>query len=546
MADPIRNALLTANGMQPSRFYSKLEDTAKALPMEKMQSAQAAAAFKAVPQDELKWTKMNELLASNPNVTKSQLLQHIGQHGVKTEEVHKHKGESKEELLKQRRIWEDNLRFPEFDPAVVRQHLSELDRKIENSADSSGPTKFHQYALPGGKNYGETLIKQPATTKALEQWKVVRPDGYVIGTYADENSARAAAERSGQIGGGAEVRKAPTLNLESGFKSSHWDEPNVLAHIRHQEFTGFPQSAPDKAHKVFNLDEAQSDWGQKGRDEGFKPSKEELAAKENKLEAMEKNWRELEEQYLAMPRNSQEQAKKFEEYKKSYKEHSAAKDEYLKGRNGISPAPYVTTTKGWTELALKKALDHAIKSGAHYFTWTPGKTQADRYNLAKQVKSIKYQPDMKRLMIYPHKGETQVEFGVEPDHLPNHLGKEVAKKLLESEKDHLDNHFLSDENLHIGGEGMKNYYDSILPNHLSEIVRKAIGKKPEFENVKLVGRPDEPHDEDPVHHHKGFKITDELRNARFPTFARGGKALQAAMNLNKKNARIGLLTAGMK
>ena len=48
------------------------------------------------------------------------------------------------------------------------------------------------------------------------------------------------------------------------FKSSHFDEKNILVHIRHNTRTDA------KGNKVLFLEEIQSDWGQKGKKEGFR------------------------------------------------------------------------------------------------------------------------------------------------------------------------------------------------------------------------------------------------------------------------------------
>ena len=47
------------------------------------------------------------------------------------------------------------------------------------------------------------------------------------------------------------------------FKSSHFDEPNILVHLRMNTRTD------SEGNKVLFLEEVQSDWGQKGKKEGF-------------------------------------------------------------------------------------------------------------------------------------------------------------------------------------------------------------------------------------------------------------------------------------
>ena len=63
-----------------------------------------------------------------------------------------------------------------------------------------------------------------------------------------------------------------------GLKSSHWDEPNVLAHARvnDREIPGVGKS--------LHIEEIQSDWHQAGRKQGYKVSAEQEAKWKKELE----------------------------------------------------------------------------------------------------------------------------------------------------------------------------------------------------------------------------------------------------------------------
>ena len=50
---------------------------------------------------------------------------------------------------------------------------------------------------------------------------------------------------------------------KDNFQSSHFDEPNILVHLRMNTRTDAD------GNKVLFLEEVQSDWGQKGKKEGF-------------------------------------------------------------------------------------------------------------------------------------------------------------------------------------------------------------------------------------------------------------------------------------
>ena len=50
---------------------------------------------------------------------------------------------------------------------------------------------------------------------------------------------------------------------ENQYTSGHWDEPNVLAHVRFNDRTGA------NGEKVLHIEEVQSDWHQEGRKKGY-------------------------------------------------------------------------------------------------------------------------------------------------------------------------------------------------------------------------------------------------------------------------------------
>jgi hypothetical protein len=54
-----------------------------------------------------------------------------------------------------------------------------------------------------------------------------------------------------------------TKDAPEGFKSGHWDEPNILAHIRVNDRTDAD------GRRVLFVEEIQSDWGQEGKRKGF-------------------------------------------------------------------------------------------------------------------------------------------------------------------------------------------------------------------------------------------------------------------------------------
>lgn len=108
--------------------------------------------------------------------------------------------------------------------------------------DEISATKFSKYVLDGEKSdYKEILITYPTTPSvSFEKW--------------NENK-KSWGEPEGTL---QEYKKAGQL-----FKSSHFDEKNILVHIRADIRTDA------KGNKIYFIEEVQSDWGQEGKRKGF-------------------------------------------------------------------------------------------------------------------------------------------------------------------------------------------------------------------------------------------------------------------------------------
>ena len=118
---------------------------------------------------------------------------------------------------------------------------------------------------------------------------------------------------------------------------------------------------------------------------------------------------------------------------------------------------------------LKRALREAALRGHTRMAWTPGAEQADRYGLHKHLEKIAYDPEDKELSYWRHGANKWEEHpgNVEPGQLHGVIGKEVAEKLLSREPHPLSgNHILEGEDLRVGGEGMKAFYERLLPQRL--------------------------------------------------------------------------------
>ncbi|MCK9371240.1 hypothetical protein M0R04_15110 [Candidatus Dojkabacteria bacterium] len=110
-------------------------------------------------------------------------------------------------------------------------------------------TKYKQYTLPGGENYREVLIQAPTRDNA-PYMLVQNETGNLIKEFPNAEEAR--NFYTTQVPVPHDFHIAPK-DIHDYYQSSHWSEPNVLAHVRLNDRT-----YNDK--KVTFIEELQSDW----------------------------------------------------------------------------------------------------------------------------------------------------------------------------------------------------------------------------------------------------------------------------------------------
>ena len=157
--------------------------------------------------------------------------------------------------------WEEDYGSPDR----IREYLL---REMEQDPDNyitedvvADNTKYSEYVEPGGKNYKELLLTMPTNHKSYSLIDV--KTNKVLQTSNDYEEL---VDRRNELGGELVVLE----NNESKgvtFKSNHYSEPNILAHVRFDERTGA------NGERILFLEEVQSDWAQTGKKEGFKTDK---------------------------------------------------------------------------------------------------------------------------------------------------------------------------------------------------------------------------------------------------------------------------------
>jgi hypothetical protein len=389
-----------------------------------------------VKKDELEATGLTEWLKSKPAVTKDEVVDYINNNKIQVNEVIKAKNLSDAEKAKMEELerliskgWYD---IPEED---INWYETTKKRYLENPEP-----RFNEpdLKLAGGNNYRELLLTLPVS--------------------------------------------------KGEFKSSHWDEPNVLAHIRMQD-----KNIDGK--KTLVIEEVQSDWHQAGRDKGYGATKpmpkrdadDLIALHETEMTADQIQW---------LKNFSNRWSETDESNLDSINALTKEYDDWIANQKliGVPDAPF---KEDWYQVALKRAVKYAADNDYDSVAIVGGKEQASRYALTKKVDAIGVdKTDGKRTVSIQTKGGGTIALGVDDDGMvttstqrhferavgkpiTDVVGKAVGKKIME-----MDKGVISGQGLDIGGEGMKKYYDDVYPKFLEKQYKK-YGVKPERKGVAV-------------------------------------------------------------
>jgi hypothetical protein len=452
-------------------FYSQLE--AATIPLQnKGTGTQFLAQIEKTPgvkPEEIKFTGLDEFLRNRETVTKPEIQQFLDQNRVNLQEVRLGQG-----TVKSFDQWAADQGFG---PEAIRDFGPTLRNSYEafkeNASQKIGAAKFSQYVLPGGENYREILLTLPRKEKTLTE--IERELGYRTGdlTVAQQEEV---------------LKRWKQFSDESSdYTSSHFDQPNILAHMRVND------RVVDGKKTLF-IEEIQSDWHQAGRKKGY-DTPEARAAEQQKLDnilaerqQLLAEQRRLEE--LALPYTNQGQDAPSEIIDQwsivSNRLNNLQTEQNRLGRGFGQQVPDAPFKTSWHELSLKRAIQEASEKGYDKIAFTTGQTQAARYDLSKQLESVQLvspQKDSLKGTIFNgyRKGSNEIVNRLinTEDELVELVGKDVADKLLKQNatKGTGGNagssiKKLEGVDLQVGGEGMKGFYDNILPKSLEKLGKK--------------------------------------------------------------------------
>ncbi len=437
--------------VSPNGFYSHAAEVAGGLPQAKGTPGQMKAMLmkQGVKPDEFKWSGYDESFGSQPSVTREQLAKHFSENAPKVEETTL--GTPMTDTQKSAVNFYDSLTREDIAKLTPSQRAQYEELKI---LDAQRPAKFATHQLPGGENYREVLLHMPNPMR--EAW---RDEAVKTRLKYGMNSPEYEAVLAKSSGA-------------DDFMSSHWDQPNVLAHLRMSDRTG-PQG-----EKILHLEELQSDWAQQGRKQGFQ-SPEQAAAAKQALTDFDAYGKVLGEKYKLNPaqnlamygRMKNMDPAEVEKYEQL--QHAAVAAGAFEKKQ-IPAAPFVDSTSKWVDLGLKRALTEAARGGYDKMVLTPGAEQAARYDLSKHVDKVNLVPDPSgkfRIDAFKDNKKVIEHYAKDESEVASVVGKEVADKLFKTRNQHGAS-TVAGQDLRVGGEGMKNFYDKIVPGQLEKLAKR--------------------------------------------------------------------------
>lgn len=471
-----------------------------------------------VKREEVEWSGVEEWLRLQDGpVSKADLMEFVTANGVVVEEV----------VLGDARRWQDLYRIEYEEP--------------EASDDDPFPEPRWEVRSAYGLEY------TAETYDEAEEW------------VADEAGAQ---ETTAQFsdwklpGADDTYREVLLYTPKIEGPSTHWSQKNVIAHTRLTERTDA------EGKRVLFIEEVQSDWHQKGRDQGYA-----RAATKEERDGVELRYVEAQLEWDRSQRAFNDALNEWGDRQGVHENDPAAEDRYETARlrlqeariardalgKGIPNAPFKTS---WPALVMKRMIRWAVDKGYERVAWTTGEQQIDRYDLSATLGdhvlviegaedgTYEVQPQDRRAsdaivqaghgsFVVNANGYSTDAVRMTREKVLEVFGAGVGQQLIAAagSRDGIGAHDTPSReaygevrtaNMSVGGEGMRAFYDRNLVNITNDIIKR-YGAKVERIGVDLGEREVDPvtfnnvtvHDAQP-----GFTITPKLAEA-----AKGGFSL---------------------
>jgi len=420
---------------------------------------------KGVKQEEIQWSGVMEWLDTQKGkVTEEAMLNYLAVNQVElSEKILAGPGGPGFEGRTERM---DALITRENAGDITKEETIELDileQEVARGEEGHDETQYSEYQMPGAKeNYTELVITAP-------------------------------------------------LQEGETYSSSHWENiDNAVVHLRFNERT-------IEGKRTLFIEEIQSDLHQLGRKYGYQSGlKKPQAFSPKTWQDMKSAARKVARKYDGFGFDSSLHALHafvtanrdssnnigypwFKTWDTSdlsqeeiatiqlYVENKVETDEYNERRlNTLPDAPF-KESRVWGMVGVKRAIRWAIDNNIEQIAWTPGEVQSDRYDLSKHISAIRYLPYRP-----PYTDKTEYEISVTDveghglisftrsynlKQVEDTFGKDIAEKIQNGEgvieiEEIYRARTLKGVDLKVGGEGMKGFYDKILPSAVNKFIKK--------------------------------------------------------------------------
>ena len=488
-----------ATDLSPLGFYSAVNRAVDELPMEKgsaVQMRQMIAKTVGVKPEEMAWIGLDEFLKGKKKVSKQEIKDFVQANAIEVEEVVYSKAGGFETG---KRETADEIELLINNDEMLYQRAGEIQPLIDRYRNM--PNDGSELATVGGELVSALSVAglDPATAQNMvfrdldrrisgavrnKRGKVPRFDqpGLVLpgGQNYREIALKLITPRDG-------VEGQPRIDV-GFFGKSHIPEENVLAHLRLNDRTG------PNGERILFAEEIQSDWHQTGHRTGYRTP--ELREKQKSLQEQRKEiFSELEriekEQFPELEgltnkriaesldgltdaeRNrylylTAERDKAFESIHKKIRQIDS---EFTSSLTKAGDTPF---KKNWAEMTFRRLVRMATEEGYDSVAWTPGKLQAERYDLSKWVDEIR----IKKIRGGSKDGQYYVTADpgvrklVTEDKLPELVGKDLANRAIEDAVKYPDGRDYAGVDLELGGTWMADFYDQRIRNYANKFGKK--------------------------------------------------------------------------
>lgn len=378
--------------------------------------------------------------------------------------------------------------------------------------DDPQAPKFGKWTLPGGSDYREILITLARVPSALppelapalppgyevifdseqpesRRWGVTPPGQQHARPWAGRHDSPESARQAALAKYNAEALARWRDHVPS-VRSAHWEgHHNIVAHLRTTARTD------EAGRRVLMIEEIQSDWAQaarKARQEAIQemarrrgislaeaaalaPRDLGLAPRMPDTPLSDADHRRalyLQRQAKAGAVNTLS-AEQQQELDDLLRRHARS----LRSGGLVPHAPFIDQTEKWVALALRRAIRLAVDEGFDAIALVTGEQSAQRYDLRKSLSVV----DVERydlpgigpvadVKLVDLEGKViHAEDGAIPDRLAVLVGKDLAKDILAQASETRKRY--EGSGLRFGGEGMKAFYDRIVPGALKSILQ---------------------------------------------------------------------------